>query len=123
MRRIIHATASNILPALATIVLVLAGCQNQPTESMKPAATAQSFSAKDIADRTIERRGVEAVIWGIPVVNYDAMYQAMVNAAHGGFNQILYWTHPSDWKNQTLTPNTDALYLMPFFNTKDVGRW
>ena len=49
------------------------------------------------------------------------MYQAMVSAAHGSFNQILYWTHPSDWKNQTLTPNTDALYLMPFFNTKDVG--
>jgi hypothetical protein len=49
------------------------------------------------------------------------MFQAMVNAAHGGTNQILYWTHPSDWKNQTLTPNTDALYLMPFFNTKDVG--
>ncbi len=60
-------------------------------------------------------------IWGIPAVNYDAMYQAMVSAAHGSFNQILYWTRPSDWKNQTLTPNTDALYLMPFFNTKDAG--
>ena len=49
------------------------------------------------------------------------MYQAMVNAAHGRFDQILYWTHPFDWKNQTLTPNTDALYFMPFFNTKDAG--
>ena len=26
-----------------------------------------------------------------------------------------------DWKNQTLTPNPDTIYLMPFFNTKDVG--
>jgi hypothetical protein len=26
-----------------------------------------------------------------------------------------------DWKNQTLTPNPDVIYLMPFFNTKGVG--
>ena len=26
-----------------------------------------------------------------------------------------------DWKNQTLTPNPDVIYLKPFFNTKDVG--
>ena len=25
------------------------------------------------------------------------------------------------WKNQTLTPNPDTIYLMPFYNTKDVG--
>lgn len=25
------------------------------------------------------------------------------------------------WKNQTLTPNPDAIYVMPFYNTKDVG--
>lgn len=78
-------------------------------------------SPVDVANRTVQRRAVEAVIWGIPAVNYDAMYQAMVGAAGGSFNQILYWTRPFDWKNQTLTPNTDALYLMPFFTTKDVG--
>jgi hypothetical protein len=26
-----------------------------------------------------------------------------------------------DWKNQTLTPNPDSIYPMPFINTKDVG--
>ncbi len=42
----------------------------------------QNLSPEDLARRTIERCGVEAVIWGIPVVNYDdAMYQAMVTAA------------------------------------------
>jgi hypothetical protein len=81
----------------------------------------QPISSEDLNRNTVHRRAVEAAIWGIPAVNYDRMYQAMVGAAHGQFNQILYWTHPSDWKNQTLTPNTDALYLMPFFNTKDVG--
>jgi hypothetical protein len=82
---------------------------------------AQNFSADDLARRTIERRAVEAVNWGIPAVNYDRMLQAMIHEAKGARNQIVYWSRFPDWKNQTLTPNPDVIYLMPFFNTKDVG--
>ncbi len=32
---------------------------------------------------------------------------------------MIYWGRPLDAKNQTLTPNPDALYFMAFFNTKD----
>ena len=79
------------------------------------------MSPSDLAERAIHRRAVEAVIWGMSAVNCDLMYQAMVRAAKGGFNQIAYWSHLPDWKNQTLTPNPDAIYFMPFVNTKDVG--
>jgi hypothetical protein len=75
----------------------------------------------DLADRTVGRRAVEAVIWGMPVVNYDLMYQAAVREARGDFNQIIYWSRLPDWKIQTLTPNPDSIYLMPFINTKVVG--
>jgi hypothetical protein len=84
-------------------------------------ADAQQFSADDLTRRTIERRAVEAVIWGMPAVNTDLMCQAMVRETNGAWNQIVYWSRLPDWKNQTLTPNPDAIYLMPFFNTKDVG--
>jgi hypothetical protein len=84
-------------------------------------AHAQSHSSDDFARRTVERRAVEAVIWGMPAVNYDLMYQAMVRETKGAFNQIVYWSRLPDWKNQTLTPNPDSIYLMPFFNTKDIG--
>ena len=57
----------------------------------------------------------------MPAVNYNLMYQEMVTKTKGGFNQVLYWSRLLDWKNQTLTPNPDVIYLMPFFNTKDVG--
>ena len=66
------------------------------------------------------RRAFEAVIWGMPAVNFDLMYQAMVQTK-GEWNQIVFWSRLLDWKNQTLTPNPDTIYLMPFFNTKDVG--
>jgi hypothetical protein len=84
-------------------------------------AQPQNLTAEDLTRRTIERRAIEAVAWGMPAVNYDLMYQAMVRETKGTFNQIVYWSHLPDWKNQTLTPNPDSIYLMPFFNTKDAG--
>jgi hypothetical protein len=81
----------------------------------------QNFSAEELNHRTVERRAVEAVIWGMPAVNYDLMYHAMLRDAKGGENQIIYWSRLPSWKNQTLTPNPDAVYFMPFFNMKDLG--
>jgi hypothetical protein len=66
-------------------------------------AHAQDFSAEDLGRRTIERRAIEAVNWGIPTVHYDRMVQAMVRDAKGDFNQIVYWSAFLDAKNQALT--------------------
>lgn len=74
-----------------------------------------------IAQRLWSARAVEAVVWGMPAVNFDLMYQAMVCETGGAFNQIVFWSGLPDRKNQTLTPNPDSIYLMPFFDTKDVG--
>jgi hypothetical protein len=83
----------------------------------------KSSTPAELSQRSIERRAVEAVIWGMPAVNFDRMYQAMVHDAKGGegSNKVVYWSRPLTWKNQTLTPNPDTIYFMPFFNTKDVG--
>ena len=81
-------------------------------------AQAQDRSAEELLRRTVERRAVEAVIWGVPAVNYDLMYQQMLKLG-GKPNQIVYWSGLFDWRNQTLTPNPDVIYLMAFFNTKD----
>ena len=78
------------------------------------------LSPKQLAARTVRRRAIEVVSWGMPAVNFDLMWQAAVRAglpARG--NAIVYWSRPFNWKNQTLTPNPDTLYFMPFYNTKD----
>jgi hypothetical protein len=67
-------------------------------------ADAQQFSADEIASRTVERRSIEAMIWGMPAVNYELMLQEMLKLG-GKVNQIVYWSGLPDWKNQTLTPN------------------
>jgi hypothetical protein len=77
--------------------------------------------SQGVGDRIAQGRAVEAVIWGMPAVNYDLMLQEMLHKTSAKQNEVVYWSRPADWKNQTLTPNPDALYFMIFFNTKDVG--
>jgi hypothetical protein len=79
-----------------------------------------AFKAADIREQMIYNRGVAAAIWGIPTVNFRLMYAAMERSG-GAYNQIVIWPGLLNWKNQTLTPNPDVIYAMPFFNTRDVG--
>lgn len=71
-------------------------------------------------ERLTRSRAVQAIVWGMPAVNFDLMFQTMLKAG-GKENQIVYWSRPLDWKNQTLTPNPSTIYLMPFISTKDAG--
>ena len=79
-------------------------------------AHAQPRSAEELNRRSIERRAIEAVIWGMPAVNYERMLQA-ASANGAQLNQVVYWSQPVNWKNQTLTPNPDTIYLNPFYDT------
>lgn len=86
----------------------------------RPASAVGAYSRDELAERMIYRRAVEAVVWGMPAVNFDLMLQAFVGAG-GGANQVAYWSRLLDGSNQTLTPNPNTIYLMPFYDTKDVG--
>jgi hypothetical protein len=85
------------------------------------AARAQTWTPEQLAQRTIERRAIEAVVWGMPAVNTDLMRQEMLTKTQGKENQMIYWGRPLDWRNQTLTPNPDVIYFMTFFNLKNIG--
>jgi hypothetical protein len=101
---------SIVVPTLAALTML----------ASMSASHAQALTTDQLAERTIERRAIEAANWGMPVVNFDRMVQAML-AENGAFNRIVYWSSFSDWKNQTLTPNPDTIYLKPFIDMKDAG--
>ncbi|MGX1743226.1 DUF1254 domain-containing protein [Bosea sp. NPDC055353] len=82
-------------------------------------AQAQQPAPGDLERRLVERRAVEAVIWGMPAVNTDLMLQEMLSKTSAKMNEIVYWSRPANWKNQTLTPNPDSIYFMSFWNVKD----
>jgi hypothetical protein len=106
---------STVLAALALGVSVLLAGLASAAETDGQ----RSGASRSLSDRAMERRAVEAAIWGMPAVNYDLMLQQMLGKTGGKVNEVIYWGRPLDWKNQTLTPNPDALYFMAFFNTKD----
>jgi hypothetical protein len=81
---------------------------------------ANTYSPDELLRRSQERRAVEAVIWGMPAVNTELMFDAMVKAG-GKPGEIIYWGKPLDWHNQTLTPNPDTLYFMGFYDTRASG--
>ena len=83
--------------------------------------TSLALASDELAERMLHRRAVDAVVWGMPAVNTDLMFQAMAREVGGKWNQIVYWSRLLDWKNQTLTPNPDSVYIMPFFNTAEAG--
>ncbi|MEJ1936457.1 DUF1254 domain-containing protein, partial [Nostoc sp. NIES-2111] len=74
----------------------------------------------DLAQARVQHRAAEAVVWGMPAVNFDLMFQAMQKVG-GKENQIVYWSSFIDWKNQTLTPNPSTIYFMPFVDTATAG--
>lgn len=80
---------------------------------------AQPMSGEELERRAMERRAVEATIWAMPAVNADLMLQEMLAKTSAKQNDIVFWSRPPDWKNQTLTPNPDSIYFMSFWNVKD----
>ena len=76
-------------------------------------------SLDDVTRKTIERRGVEAAIWGMSIVSVHAMRRAFFEDAQASYNDIAYWSKPADWKCQVTTPTDSALYEYFNFNTKN----
>lgn len=88
-----------------------------PAATSRP-AVAQAVPPGDPVQRAIARRAIEAAIWGIPAVNFQLIVDAM-RGAGADFNQVVLWSRLLSWKNQTLTPNPDTIYVFPFYDTRN----
>src|SRR3954468_5909138 len=75
---------------------------------------------RELTLRLIERRAFEAVLWGMPAVHLDLLYQA-VSRLGGKWNEIACWSPQAGWKNQTLAPDPDAVSFVAFFDTRLAG--
>ena len=84
-------------------------------------AHAQKFSSAELQRRTIERRAVEAVIWGLPLVGEYTVKQAAFRDGKANYNDIVWWPKGGGWKNQSPTPNVNTRYMYFFINTQKDG--
>ena len=82
--------------ALSAVVLIWATLSSQ----------AQNVSPDELARRATERRAVDAVIWGMPAVNYDLMLQEMLTKTPGKVNQVIYWGRPLELEKPDVDPQS-----------------
>jgi hypothetical protein len=54
-------------------------------------AFAQELSPAELQQRMIERRAVDAVIWGMPIISLDAMRQAYFRDGKAKYDDIIWW--------------------------------
>ncbi|MGB2903126.1 MAG: DUF1254 domain-containing protein [Candidatus Dechloromonas phosphoritropha] len=83
-------------------------------------AKPEHFSPSELNSRMLDRRAVEAVIWGLPLVGQHAVRQAAFRDGKANYNDIVWWPKGS-WKNQSPTPNVNTRYMYFFINTKQDG--
>lgn len=103
------------------VILFLMSCTKSTTKNETAYSTdstqVSKFEPANIEEQIIYNRAVEAVIWGIPAVNFELLNESLVNAK-GNFNEIIYWSGLINSKNQTLTPNPDVIYINPLYDTR-----
>ena len=56
---------------------------------------AQTFSLEELDSRRVERRAVDAAIWGMPTINFDAMRQAYLRDGEAKYGDIIWWPEGS----------------------------
>lgn len=78
-------------------------------------------NSEQLALRTLERRAIEAAIWGLPIVSVDAMRRAYFRDAEAQYNDVVFFSQPADWKFLVTTPNASARYVYINFNTRVEG--
>jgi len=65
------------------------------------------------------QQAIDAVVWGTPIVSFDAMREAFFRDAGCEFNDIVFLSRPADWRLRITTPNASALYVLFMFNSGD----
>lgn len=111
---------SRFMAVLLIAAAMLASCgggSNTTESNSKDAPQESSFVAVNPNEQAIYSRAFNAVVWGIPAVNSELLYESLVQAK-GDYNQILYWSGLINSKNQTLTPNPDVIYINPLYDTR-----
>ena len=74
-------------------------------------AGAQPLSADDLARRAIERRAVEAAIWGMPAVSMAGVRKSLAGIG-AGYNEVVYFSQPLEARHEFLTANNQTPYVL-----------
>jgi hypothetical protein len=74
---------ARFLAVTALIGWATVGTVGQEKEPGPGARAGAPLTSAQLAERALHRRAVEAVIWGVPAVNFELLFDGLVNAKGG----------------------------------------
>ena len=101
------------------LITVMSAAALLAAASWPALAQSQNFTPEELARRTVERRAVEAAIWGMPMVTTYAMRESFFRDAGAKYGDVVYFSKPADWRFQFTTPNASTHYVYFNYNTKE----
>ena len=81
------------------------------------AATVARLSPEELTRRSVERRAVEAAIWGMPIASFDAMRQRSSVTLPSTETSVTTRSCPTGL--QVTSPNNSSYDVYLNYNTKD----
>jgi hypothetical protein len=69
------------------------------------------MSGDELRQRTIERRAVEAAIWGMPAVSMAGIRKSLAGIG-ADYNQVVYFSQPLEARHEFLTANNQTPYVL-----------
>jgi hypothetical protein len=79
---------------------------------------APAWVQADVKDRMVERRAIEPAVWGMPIVNFQAMRDGLKKDAGVGFNDVAYNSKVQTWRLRTTTNNSFLASRSPAFRQR-----
>jgi hypothetical protein len=99
-------TKKNITPTLAFLMAI-------------SLLTSPVFAGEEsLSERMLHHRAIDAAVWAMPLMNYKAYRDALIDAGVKA-NDIGYYSKVQDWKFQTATPNNTTPYIVTHWTVKD----
>lgn len=106
-----------VLVGVLLVTGAMTGCSRNSSGSDNAGAGRVSNESGD--PQLLRARAWDAALWGVPLVNTDAMRQAFLRDLHAQYNDVAFLPQPANWRFQTLTPNASTHYVLSFYNLKD----
>jgi hypothetical protein len=78
---------------------------------------AAPFTAATLNARTLHRRAVEAVIWGVPAVAMAAFRKSLIGVG-ADYNQVVYVSKPLEARHEFITANNNTPYVCSVLDTR-----
>ena len=79
----------------------------------------KSLVEQTLNHRVLHGRAIDALVWGMPLLQFKGMRDSLKQAVGAGLNDICYASQIQNWKFQYITPNTTTPYILFFWNVED----